>query len=202
MKKLIALIPTTGKNKEQLSKEANRILREKGYLKAEVPKKKSKITFLPTYEKKFPFIGWVELKKPHPETPVDLRVYLINPTDKKYEKVELYSGSNCDGMESVRIAKHLGELNPHSWIQIDGMTWEELDFFYWYHLDFYSQSSKKPECYMLLLGNYYSWRKEEIGMLPVLNTEGIKLALSPRGEEPISEEIKKDDPLDYTNYKK
>jgi hypothetical protein len=150
----------------------------------------------------FPFVGWVELEKPHPETSVDLRVYLINPTDKKYEKVELYSGSDCDGLESVRIIKHLGTLNSHSWIQIDGMTWEELDFFYWYHLDFFSSSSKKPECYMLLLGNYYDWRKEKVGLLPVFNAEGMKLNLSQRSGKPISEEVKKEDPLDYTNYKK
>jgi len=144
--------------------------------------------------KEFPFIGWVEFKKPNNEPYGDLGVYLINPTDKTYEKVEMFCGmfaGDTDSLlETSKMVKNLGSLKPHSSIKIDAMTWYDLDFVFWYHLDFFKNSNEKPECYWFEIIKAYAWKKEEVKMLPVFNKKGMKIILDPRGKEPIQEEIK------------
>lgn len=148
------------------------------------------------FSKKVPFIGWLEFKEPKKEPYGDLGVYLVNPTSKTYQKVEMFTGmfeGDLDGiLESSKVIKKLGTLKPYSSIKIDAMTWYDLDFVFWYHLDFYHRwDDKKPaHYYWFQIMKAYDWDEKKIESLPVLNAKGIKIALEPREELPISEEVK------------
>jgi len=144
--------------------------------------------------KKVPFIGWVKFKEPNNEPYGDLGVYLVNPTSKTYEEVEMFYGmfeGDLDGLlESSKVVKNLGTLKPYSSIKIDAMTWYDLDFVFWYLLDFFPRLKDKPESYSFEIMKAYDWKEEKIEPLPVLNTKGIKIVLSERKGLPISEEVK------------
>ena len=148
-----------------------------------------------TIVEKAPFIGWVEFKKPNTEPYGDLGVYIVNPTDETYDKVELFTGmyeGDTDGLtESSKVVRNLGTLMPHSSMKLDSMTWYDLDYHFWYHLDFYRRwCDKKPLHYSWFEVGFYDWKEEKIELLPVLNTRGMKITLDPREEVPITEEAK------------
>src|ERR1035437_7672992 len=61
--------------------------------------------------KKVPFIGWVKFEKSNNEPYGDYGVYLINPTNKTFNKVEMFTGmfeGDIDGLlESSKVVKNL-----------------------------------------------------------------------------------------------
>ena len=153
-----------------------------------------KFMFKNIFTKKVPFIGWVEFKEPHNEPYGDLGVFIVNPTNKTYEKVELFTGmfqGDMDGLlESGKGIGNLGILKPHSSIRFDAMTWYDMDYHFWYHFDFYHRLNERPKQYWFEIG-FYDWKEDKIKLLPVLNTKGMEIALEPRDGLSIREEVEK-----------
>lgn len=141
-----------------------------------------------------PFIAWIEFPEGHNEPYGDLGVYLVNPGERKYENVRMFTGAfegDSDGLlETSKVVKDLGPLSPQAIRKIDAMTWYDLDFVYWYHLDFFTENNSRPEQYQFSIMKAYAWDEKKIALLPIIEMCGIRIELEPRQGEDISEAVK------------
>jgi hypothetical protein len=133
-------------------------------------------------------------------------LYLVNPSDRFFWKVisltGAFSGDESSLLETSRERARRGPL-PEQFaipLEIDD-TIGGLDFVIWYELDLYEtvrgqnlgpleEMQSKPEKVSLSLPKYGLGYTTE--HLPVLNREGMRIPLVPRGEdaETIDEKVK------------
>jgi hypothetical protein len=122
-------------------------------------------------------------------------IYLVNPTDKRYEKVVTLTGGQLSDdqgvLETGKSMKDWGALAPKSFIQIESSDlWGWGDGLVWFEVDLYSDNKTTPEMFVFMPDKYYSLQHKV--MLPVLNKIGIFNELAPRKEQTsIEEKIKK-----------
>jgi hypothetical protein len=118
-------------------------------------------------------------------------VFLVNPTNKKYENVKKLTGAftsiDNDLLETSKAVFILPELQPNSYIQIDDIDWRERDFTIWYQLDLISEDGTK----MYLKGSVPKYLdKEEKELIAYgVNKEGWALDLIKRANDDSIDEI-------------
>lgn len=134
-----------------------------------------------------PFVAFVADKE-------NYSVYLINPTDIRYEKIVTLTGGNTDDgggiMETGKSMKIQGVLEPRSFILLENSSlWVWGDYLVWYEADLYEDIKNKPMMVSFILPKYH-FRESKV-MLPVLNVIGNITELSPRKvQTTIQEKVK------------
>lgn len=124
-------------------------------------------------------------------------VYLINPTNKHYKRVVLFTGAFASEEEELlqtsRLVKEKGELLPNSALLIDSSDLGELDFVIWYNLDLYPSGAVSPEMLSFSILKYPWDYKRKVINLPILNKEGMRIDLEIRqSDESIAKIAAKD----------
>jgi hypothetical protein len=121
-------------------------------------------------------------------------IYLVNPTNTRYEKVVTLTGENITDDEGVletgKSAKVRGALEPHSSILLENSSlWIWGEGSVWFFVDLYSNNNAIPEMLIFMPKKYY--RNYSEVMLPVLNKMGRVNDLQPREKQIIiGEEVK------------
>lgn len=123
-------------------------------------------------------------KKDHIEHE-DYEVYLINNSDFDIEKVEMLVGGFTyqeEGtLETSKQLKDFGKLESKGKLLLEGLDMGMLDFVSWYNLDLFLDDGS---CLKITFDfNYYSLRKENLGIAPVINIEAYPIKFNLRKNE-------------------
>ena len=108
------------------------------------------------------------------------KIHIINPTEKHYKRVQIYSGAFCgdeDGLvHTSTVTKELGELKPHSAIALEEGDAGAFDFVVWFWIDLYAtnQAVEKMHFQIPKYARDYDKKKEK---LPLIDQIGQKILL-------------------------
>ena len=121
------------------------------------------------------------------------QVHLVNPTNVSYRRVVILTGAFCgddDGvLETSKVVKELGALGPQSALLMEASDLDGLDFVIWFHVDLYRQEATAPaERVWFDLPKY--GRRYAAALLPVLNVQGMRIALDARQGDGIEQEAR------------
>jgi hypothetical protein len=125
-------------------------------------------------------------------------VYLVNPTGRRYKRVEVYTGAYCSGdnelLETSRAIKDLGELKPYSWVFLEGSGVDSFDFVIWYWLDLIpadENATVEKLCFYLPKYGYAMCYDKVKEYLPIIEKTGPRIEVSVRnGPETIDDGVK------------
>lgn len=110
-------------------------------------------------------------------------VYLINPTERYYERVRGYTGGYYGSGPSVvhthQSSVECGKLKAHGYVLLEQGDLSALDGVVWYWLDCYHNLGpvEKFQFQFPRYASGYSLRKT---ILPVINETGLRIDLLPR----------------------
>jgi len=170
-KKLIALIPATGKDPKALTKEVIEHVERKCTDKQQKPEGKVPMK---------PYVAFV-----FDQHTFTYHVHLMNPTDVAYAKVVSETGGNASYGDEVMQTTHTelsksnrGSLPKQSTMFIEYGNEFDLDWEIWYWLDLYRAGHEQPWKVMLSIPKYGDGYKPEYlrdGMLVGLTGMRIEL---------------------------
>jgi hypothetical protein len=113
-------------------------------------------------------------------------VYVVNPTDTKYQDVRMLSGGSFgyeDGyVETKKVYEAKGELRASSFTAIDSSDLDEMyDMTIWYYVDLVRGGDEPPEMYRFTLPKYAAGC-DAPQLLPILGKLGTRIEFQKRDE--------------------
>ncbi len=108
-------------------------------------------------------------------------VYLVNNSSTSYANVTMLTGGflSADGdvIQTSKITKEKGALQPYSALLLDESDYDELDFVIWYELTLADEAGHR-RVYQLQLPKYGVGYEKAVRDIPVLGQKGMPIVLS------------------------
>lgn len=127
------------------------------------------------------FAVLVILEEEQPRKLPDFEVYIVNTSVISYEKLSVLTGayfSSDDSLiETSQSNKEKGPLPAGSSLLIDRSDMGELDMTIWYDIALFKSGNLEPQMYGLTLPKYAYRYTETKQHIPVLEKEGMRIAL-------------------------